>query len=87
VDMKKGARGRARARARPPSMSLSQGFSSVGRRAVSHTVGAVGHPLSNSKVPGMKVMQLQGFFVWKSYCSKRKLLLSARFCVRSDCSH
>lgn len=52
VDMKRGARGRARARARPPSMSLSQGFSSVGRRAVSHTVGAVGHPLSNSKVPG-----------------------------------
>ncbi|KAG0600123.1 hypothetical protein M758_11G009000 [Ceratodon purpureus] len=51
IDVKKGARGRARARARPPSMSLSQGFSSVGRRAVSHTVGAVGHPL-RSKVPG-----------------------------------
>lgn len=50
IDVKKGAR--ARARARPPSMSLSQGFSSVGRRAVSHTVSAVGHPLGSAKVPG-----------------------------------
>lgn len=56
--MEKGARGRARARARPPSMSLSQGFSSVGSRAVSHTVGAVGHPLNRSKVPGMTMVPL-----------------------------
>lgn len=52
IDVKKGARGRPRARARPPSMSLSQGFSSVGRRAISHSVGAVGRPLNSTKVPG-----------------------------------
>lgn len=57
IDVKKGARGRPRARARPPSMSLSQGFSSVGRRAISHSVGAVGRPLNSTKVPGMSIVQ------------------------------
>lgn len=41
------------ARARPPTMSLSQGFTSSGRWSVSHTVGAVGHPVTNTtKLPG-----------------------------------
>jgi len=43
---------RRTARARPPSMSLSQGFSSSARRSVSHTIGAVGHPVTVVKLPG-----------------------------------
>lgn len=43
---------RRTARARPPSMSLSQGFSSSARRSVSHTIGAVGHPVTVGKLPG-----------------------------------
>jgi len=48
IDMKRSAR------ARPPSMSISQGFSSHVRRSMSHSVGgAVGHPLNNmAKLPG-----------------------------------
>ncbi|KAG0564871.1 hypothetical protein KC19_8G146600 [Ceratodon purpureus] len=38
-------------RARPPSMSLSQGFSSSGRRSETHTVGAVGYPVNTTRLP------------------------------------
>ncbi|XP_024359337.1 uncharacterized protein [Physcomitrium patens] len=40
------------ARCRPPQMSISQGFSSAGRRAVSHTAVPAGHPLHSVKLPG-----------------------------------
>lgn len=36
------------ARTRPPTMSLSQGFTAAGGRAVHHTVGAIGRPVSST---------------------------------------
>lgn len=53
LEAKKGARNARSPRARPPSMSLSQTFSTAGRHAVTHTVGAVGRPLSSGKIKGI----------------------------------
>lgn len=50
------------ARCRPPQMSISQGFSSAGRRAVSHTAVPAGHPLHSVKLPGMTVLSLSIVF-------------------------
>lgn len=53
LEAKKGARSMGIPRSRPPSMSLSQTFSTAGRHAVTHTVGAVGRPLSSGKIKGI----------------------------------
>jgi hypothetical protein len=47
------------ARARPPSMSLSQSFTAVGGQAFTRTIGAVGGPLTNAS-------RIRGIFLYRT---------------------